>query len=130
MKHNHNSHSGFDLPLFILFNELVWLAVVGVVLIAALQLAKGKQWRSNSQDLRHWSETTLQKLLEEKDALEERLQSREQELELALAKKHKLQDQLNKTKQKLDLEKQLQNQPERTEQVVRKELLGLKGKLE
>ena len=206
MKHNRNSHSGFGLPLFISFNELAWLAVVGVVLIASPQLAKGKQQSPNSQEEKKEQlqspkqeqdqleekqkseidtlrkqlketeqelakaedqvEKTKQKLENEKtdntsrnaesrgkiDALKKQLENREHELELALAEKHKLQDQLEKlrnqlkeAKQKLEvaesknaemltkidaLEKTAQNQPERMEQVVRKELLGLKGKLE
>ncbi len=206
MKHNRNSHSGFGLPLFISFNELAWLAVVGVVLIAAPQLVKGKQQSSNSQEekkeqLQHQKQEpeptlteedklrrqlkeaeqelaeaenqhskaeqkleskntellrkidTLEKrlketkqelaktqdrleeaeqklevaesknaeLLEKINTLEEQLKNREQELKLALAEKHKLHDQLKEM---------APNQPERMEQVVRKELLGLEGELE
>ena len=215
MKRNRNSHRGFGLPLFISFNELAWLAVVGVVLIAAPQLAKGKQQTSNLPEekkeqsqsskqepeptfteedkLRNQLTETKQELAEEqnqlekveqnlaaakskKAELEKQLKSMEQERDRALAEKRKMRDQLEKlrehleeTKRKLEvaeskkyellakinaLEKQLeetaqelaktqnqleetkqkltkaQNQPERMEQVVRKELLGLKGELE
>ena len=232
MKHNRNSHSGFGLPLFISFNELAWLAVVGVVLIAAPQLAKGKQQSPNppeekeqpqeseltlteknklrdqlkeaEQELAQAKDQleeaeqklenknadatfrnaelirkidTLEKQLKETkqelaktqnqleetkqklevaeskkaellakiDALEKQWKSMEQEQDWLLAEKNKLQDQLNKARQKLEvaesektdllekidaLKKQLQNQPVKAEQVVRKELLGLKGELE
>ncbi len=40
MKHPRNLHTGIGLPVFISFNELAWLAIVGAVFIAAPQLAK------------------------------------------------------------------------------------------
>lgn len=200
MKRNRNSHSGFGLPLFISFNELAWLAVVGVVLIAAPQLAKGKQQSpdlpeekeqppeleptlTEKNKFRHQLKEAEQELAQAKDqleeaeqelenknadatfrhaelirkidtlekqlketkqklevaesrnaelpakidALEKQLKSMEQERDLALAEERKLRHQLKETKQELV---EAQNQPVKTEQVVRKELLGLKGKLE
>ena len=94
MKRNRNSHSGFGLPLFISFNELAWLAVVGVVLIAAPQLAKGKQQRSNSQEEKKQPQEPEPTLTEE-DKL--RRQLKEAEQGLAKAK-----DQLEEADQKLE----------------------------
>lgn len=94
MKRNRNSHSGFGLPLFISFNELAWLAVVGVVLIAAPQLAKGKQQRSNSQEEKKQPQEPEPTLTEE-DKL--RRQLKEAEQGLAKAK-----DQLEEAEQKLE----------------------------
>lgn len=94
MKRNRNSHSGFGLPLFISFNELAWLAVVGVVLIAAPQLAKGKQQNPNPQEEKEQHQEPEPTLTEE-DKL--RRQLKEAEQELAQAK-----DQLQEAEQKLE----------------------------
>ena len=94
MKHNRNSHSGFGLPLFISFNELAWLAVVGVVLIAAPQLAKGKQQSPNPPEEKE-QPPELEPTLTEKNKLRHQLKASEQELA-------KTQDQLEKAEQKLE----------------------------
>ena len=94
MKRNRNSHSGFGLPLFISFNELAWLAVVGVVLIAAPQLAKGKQQSPIPPEEKE-QPPELEATLTEKNKLREQLKEAEQELA-------KTQDQLEKAEQKLE----------------------------
>lgn len=110
MKHNRNSHSGFGLPLFISFNELAWLAVVGVVLIAAPQLAKGKQ---QSPDLP-----------KEK---KEQLQHQKQELEPTLTEQDKLRNQLKETKQELT---EAQNQHSKVEQKLESKNTELHRKMD
>lgn len=87
-----SSHTGFGLPLFISFNELAWLVVVGVALISA-----ARPIESNPQP---------KSLKKEKESIDKNLQMRLAEGERNLADSQK---QLKKSKdEKHQIENQMQ----------------------